>query len=220
MHIEGVAPLHVVVSALPFHQVLVRDEPEKQHSNHFHTTIQFTLGRFPDNMLYRALPQTLETLGKQNTKTSAFNRGGADQQHKCVTWHHGENVREQTIPSTMLDVTSGSDRSYGARACQAAGRPCAEQVAGAWCVCRTGKDTSVPEQGSRVAGSEIRKETGPEPVATVAFTLGEIRSHLTYCFDQVPLVANLRTDSRDERKRRPVGGEEQDGSSGVVTYCT
>lgn len=35
----------------------------------------------------------------------------------------------------------------------------------------------MPEQVSRVAGSEIRKETGPElaePVATVAFTPGEL----------------------------------------------
>lgn len=117
-----------------------------------------------------------------------------------------EKMCGNRIQSTMLDVTSGSDGSYGARAGQAAGRPRAEQVAGTWCVCGTGKDTSVPEQESRVAGSEIRKETGPEPVTTVAFTLGEIRSHLTYCFDQVPLVANLRTDSRDEEKRRPVGG--------------
>lgn len=66
--------------------------------------------------------------------------------------------------------------------------------------------TQVCRNKGAVAGSEIRKETGPEPVATVAFTLGEIRSHLTYCFDQVPLVVSLRTDSRDERKRRPVGG--------------
>lgn len=49
--------------------------------------------------------------------------------------------------------------------------------------------------------------------------------HLTYCFDQVPLAVNLRTDGRDENgSRGQLGGhhvkEEQDGSSGVVTYCT
>lgn len=33
MHVEGVAPLHIIVSALALHQVLVRDEPEEQSEN-------------------------------------------------------------------------------------------------------------------------------------------------------------------------------------------
>lgn len=33
VHVEGVAPLHIVISALAFHQVLVGDEPEGQSEN-------------------------------------------------------------------------------------------------------------------------------------------------------------------------------------------
>lgn len=113
----------------------------------------------------------------EGEQTNNINVSRGTMEKMCGNRQNSEyNVRCES----HMRVTFGSDGSYRARTCQAAGRPRAEQVAGAWRVCGTGKDTSVLEQGSRVAGSKIRKEIRKaEPVATVAFTLGDIRSHLT-----------------------------------------
>lgn len=51
MHIKGVAPLHIIVSALPLHQILVGDEPEEQNENFLHNVLVLSTNHLLGPML-------------------------------------------------------------------------------------------------------------------------------------------------------------------------
>jgi hypothetical protein len=56
MHIKGIAPLHVIVPALAFHQVLVGDEPEEQSENVLRSALVLSV----PNCLLQHITQALE----------------------------------------------------------------------------------------------------------------------------------------------------------------